>query len=79
MIFSKPVKSKSAPGFFLSQLSSPLNFVPGDNTAITAPAVQELPTEILANVQADDKRQATALDSKKAEPEISADEIEPPL
>lgn len=79
VIFSKPVKSKSAPGFFLSQLSSPLNFVSGDNTAIAAPAVEELPTEILANVQADDKRQATALDSKKAEPEIITKEIEEPL
>ncbi|MET0463999.1 MAG: M56 family metallopeptidase [Chitinophagaceae bacterium] len=56
VIFSKPVKSKTAPGFFLSQLSSPMSFVPGDNTHTSVPALEELPAEILANVVADDGR-----------------------
>ncbi|MCG2617355.1 M48 family metalloprotease [Terrimonas sp. NA20] len=73
VIISKPVKSKSAPGFFLSQLSSPMSFVPGDNTYSEIPVMEELPGEILANVKADDEHSAVARDARKAE-EAVADE-----
>jgi beta-lactamase regulating signal transducer with metallopeptidase domain len=79
VIFTKPMSSKSAPGFFLSQLSSPLSFVPGDNTYRAIPAVEELPTEILANVKANDEHQSIALDAKKAETEAVADEELDPI
>lgn len=79
VIFSKPVKSKSAPGFFLSQLSSPLSFVPGDNTHTAIPAFEELPTKILANVKADDDRRPAASGARRTKTEVTADEAFEPL
>lgn len=62
VMFSKPSKSRVAPGFFLSQLSSPLSFVPEDNTA-TVPAIQELPQQILVKAPAHEEKTLAAADT----------------
>lgn len=48
IIISKPSKAKISQGLFLSQLSSPMGFIPEDNTNARIPAVQELPDQSLA-------------------------------
>jgi bla regulator protein blaR1 len=80
VIFSKPVKNRTASGFFLSQFSSPVSFIQGDNTSIAAPAIQELPAStIVAKGKAEGQLQAVALDGQKAEKEVVYDEIAEPL
>lgn len=49
VILSKPGKNSASPGFFLSQLSSPLSFIPEDNTATTVPVAVERPQQIIAH------------------------------
>ena len=53
VILSKPGKNNASAGFFLSQLSSPLSFVPEDNTAVAIPAVEERPQQIIAQAPAE--------------------------
>lgn len=49
VILSKPGKNSASPGFFLSQLSSPLSFIPEDNTATAVPVAAERPQQIIAH------------------------------
>src|SRR6218665_2570725 len=69
VIMSKPAKNrKVTTGIFLSQLSSPVSFfVPEDNTGKAAPAIQELPAEIIAKAPAA---------STTIEPEVPAKPVE---
>jgi len=48
VILSKPGRNNASAGFFLSQLSSPLSFIPEDNTSVAIPAVEERPQQIIA-------------------------------
>ncbi len=49
VILSKPGKNSASPGFFLSQLSSPLSFIQEDNTATAVPVAAERPQQIIAH------------------------------
>lgn len=49
VILTKPGKNSASPGFFLSQLSSPLSFIPEDNTAAAVPVAAERPQQIIAH------------------------------
>ena len=68
VILSKPGKNSASPGFFLSQLSSPLSFVPEDNTATVPPAIEK-PQQIIA--QAPKVQEPVAIDDQPQSPAIA--------
>lgn len=71
VILSKPGKNSASPGFFLSQLSSPLSFIPEDNTATAAPVAAERPQQIIAHAPVEsvdvNEEEAPALPEAKEE------------
>lgn len=63
VIMTKPARNNTSHGFFLSQISSPLSFVPEDNTArpVLIPATQELPEQIIAQAPAAEEQPAATV------------------